>query len=241
VLQTRLAVARGLGYIAATSNQQTSGKSGVPGTSGASRPCSSRRIDRSLLSDETRLAALIAPIAIAQGFALVRVAMIGGERAPTLQIMAEDPATGQMTLDQCATLSRALSVMLDEVDPIESEYRLEVSSPGIDRPLTRLADFDRWAGHAARIDLAEAVVLGGGARKRFTGVLVGAADDTITIDAEGLGPTTLAFASIRTAKLLLTDRLIAATVPISMAGADETETETDTDTDSITEDETENG
>lgn len=179
------------------------------------------------MSEPDRLHSLIDPVVRHLGFALVRVVMTGGERALTLQVMAEDPATGQMTLDQCARLSRALSAMLDEADPIDSEYRLEVSSPGIDRPLTRLADFARWAGHAARIELGDGLAMNGAERKRFQGPLLGIEGDHVRIDAEGLGPIALPFAAIRTAKLLLTDRLIAATTPLDSEDADDIEEEED--------------
>src|SRR3954449_12406161 len=103
-------------------------------------------IERSM-ADIAAVTRIIEPAAEAEGLALVRVKMIGGTSDPTLQVMAEDPATRQLTLDDCARLSRRLSDLLDETDPIEHAYRLEVSSPGIDRPLTRLADFDDWRGH----------------------------------------------------------------------------------------------
>lgn len=178
------------------------------------------------MADVERLTQLIEPVASGLGFALVRVRMTGGERAPTLQVMAEDPATGQMTLEQCAKLSRALSAMLDEEDPIEHEYRLEVSSPGIDRPLTRLADFDRWTGHEAKIELEVPLAVGPtalktGDRKRFQGPLLGTDGEGVRIDAGPAGAVTLPFAAIKTAKLMLTDRLIAATAPLMAAAAED--------------------
>ena len=103
------------------------------------------------MADIAALTALIEPEAEALGLRLVRVGMFGGTSDPTLQVMAERPETRQLTLDDCATLSRRLSEIFDELDPIEEAYRLEVSSPGIDRPLTRLADYDDWAGHEARL------------------------------------------------------------------------------------------
>src|SRR5689334_25150773 len=110
------------------------------------------------------LAKMIETEAQALGFALVRVKLFGGQSDPTLQVMAERPDTRQLTIDDCADLSRRLSDALDAADPIEAAYRLEVSSPGIDRPLTRLKDFSDWAGHEARITLAEPI----GERKQFT-------------------------------------------------------------------------
>jgi ribosome maturation factor RimP len=163
------------------------------------------------------LEGLIGPAAEAEGLRLVRVKMIGGKSDPTLQVMAEDPKTRQLTLEDCARLSRRLSDLLDEQDPIDGSYRLEVSSPGIDRPLTRLGDFEDWKGHEARLVLHEPL----NGRKQFTGALQGAQGQTVLIDVQGLGPTALPFAAIRSAKLVMTDKLIAATAPISTEGADE--------------------
>jgi ribosome maturation factor RimP len=174
------------------------------------------------MADPAALERLIEPAVEAEGLALVRVKMLGGTSDPTLQIMAEDPKTRQLTLDDCARLSRRISGMFDELeaegrDPFAGAYRLEVSSPGIDRPLTRISDFEDWKGHEARIVLAEKLE----GRKVFTGAIAGAEGDTILIDVEGLGPTGLPFAQIHSAKLVMTDRLIAATAPISAEGADE--------------------
>lgn len=172
------------------------------------------------MADIGALERLIGPVVEAAGFELVRVALIDGPSL-TLQVMLEDPATGQMLVDDCARVSRRISLMLDEADPIADAYMLEVSSPGIDRPLTRLKDFDRWAGHVAKVELAEAVVLDGADRKRFQGPLVGTRGDQVRMQAEGVGDVTLPFAAIRSAKLLLTDRLIAETAPLLTAdGAD---------------------
>ena len=180
------------------------------------------------------LTALINPVVTDAGFELVRVALIEGPTL-TLQIMLEDPATGQMKVDDCARVSRKISLLLDEADPIESEYMLEVSSPGIDRPLTRLKDFDRWAGHIGKVELADGITLNGADRKRFQGTLKGTDGEEILIEVEGLGEVRLPFAAIRTAKLVLTDRLIAETVPmLSDEGADEIEEELDDDLSSET-------
>ncbi len=179
------------------------------------------------------LTALIEPVVTDAGFELVRVALIAGPTL-TLQIMLEDPATGQMKVDDCARVSRKISLLLDEADPIDSEYMLEVSSPGIDRPLTRLKDFDRWAGHVAKVELADGLLLNGADRKRFQGPLKGTSGDDIRIEVEGLGEVTLPFAAIRTAKLVLTDRLIAETMPhLSEEGADDIEEEADDPSDEI--------
>ena len=179
------------------------------------------------------LTELIEPVVTDAGFELVRVALIAGPTL-TLQIMLEDPATGQMKVDDCARVSRKISLLLDEADPIDSEYMLEVSSPGIDRPLTRLKDFDRWAGHVAKVELADGLLLNGADRKRFQGPLKGTSGDDIRIEVEGLGEVTLPFAAIRTAKLVLTDRLIAETMPhLSEEGADDIEEEADDPSDEI--------
>lgn len=162
------------------------------------------------------IAKLIEPEARALGFALVRVAMFGGKTDPTLQVMAERPDTRQLDLSDCEALSRRVSEVLDAADPIEEAYRLEVSSPGIDRPLTRLKDFADWAGFDARIRLAEPL----DGRKQFDARLNGVEGDTITIYAERAGEIAIPFARIATAKLLLTDDLIKATAPLSTEGAD---------------------
>jgi len=162
------------------------------------------------------LSAEIESRAKALGLVVVRVAMLGGTSDPTLQVMAERPDTRQLTLDDCATFSRALSEWLDAEDPIEGAYRLEVSSPGIDRPLTRLADYDDWAGHEARIRLLETYK----SRKQFEGVLLGLDGDNVKLNAVNVGEVSIPFAVIRTAKLLLTDKLIKATAPLDAEGAD---------------------
>jgi len=178
------------------------------------------------LVDFDALNAIIAPEAEAMGLALVRVAFFGGESDPTLQVMAERPDTRQLTIDDCADLSRRISDRLDALeeagkDPIDGAYRLEVSSPGIDRPLTRPADFADWAGHEAKIALKEKR----DGRQRFNGTLIGIDGDVVTIVDKEEVEHRLLFDAIDTAKLVLTDRLIAATVPLSTEGADEMEEE----------------
>ena len=168
------------------------------------------------MADVAELTRLIEPAAKAEGLELVRVKMMGGKSDPTLQVMAERPDTRQLTLEDCARLSRRLSELLDEADPIEDAYRLEVSSPGIDRPLTRLKDFEDWKGHEAKISLAQAQ----DGRKQFTGDLIGVEGDTILIDVQNVGETRLPFDMVHSAKLLMTDRLIEATAPLSAEGAD---------------------
>ncbi len=179
------------------------------------------------MADIAELTRLIEPEAKAEGLALVRVKMIGGASDPTLQVMAERPDTRQLTLEDCARLSRRLSDRLDALeaegrDPIEESYRLEVSSPGIDRPLTRLTDYDDWKGHEARIHPHEPY----NGRKQLSGDLIGVDGETVRILVKGLGETAIPFASIRNAKLLMTDRLIKATAPLSSEGADIVEEET---------------
>jgi ribosome maturation factor RimP len=178
------------------------------------------------MADIAELTRLIEPEAQAEGLALVRVKMTGGTSDPTLQVMAERPDTRQLTLEDCARLSRRLSDKLDALeaegrDPIEESYRLEVSSPGIDRPLTRLSDYDDWKGHEARIHPHEPY----NGRKQLSGDLIGVDGDNVRIDVKGLGETAIPFASIRNAKLLMTDRLIKATASLSSEGADVEEIE----------------
>ena len=155
-----------------------------------------------ILSALSQLEPIIAPAVEAAGYRLVRLRLMGGKRK-TLQVMAER-ADGTMNVDDCAQLSRSLSAFLDREDPLEGEYVLEVSSPGIDRPLTRLTDFARWAGHEAKIELKAPDAAG---RKRFKGRLLGLDGTDIVLETEG---ARLAFAlgNVAEAKLVLTDRLI---------------------------------
>lgn len=181
---------------------------------------------RQLTATDTQAAldALITPIVTAMGFELVRIQLVGQPGGKVLQVMAEDPATGQLTLDQCAAISRALDLPLDEADPIPGEYALEVSSPGIDRPLTRLSDWQRWQGHEAKLSLTTAI----DGRVRAAGVIAGVDGDIITLMLKSGEVLALPFGAIAAAKLVLTDRLIAETRPLDTSGADEIiETETD--------------
>ena len=177
------------------------------------------------LTDTAAITRLIEPAAKDMGFDLVRVAMIGGTSDPTLQVMAERPDTRQLTIDDCSDLSRKLSELLDAEeaagrDPIEGSYRLEVSSPGIDRPLTRLQDYSDWAGHEARLKLSETLA----GAKQLSGTIEGVTGNIVTL-ATPKGIREVPFESIATAKLLLTDKLINATAPISSEGADIIKTE----------------
>jgi ribosome maturation factor RimP len=159
-----------------------------------------------------RVADVIEPTLQSMGLRLVRVKFTGG----TLQIMAERP-DGTMTVDDCAALSRAVSPVLDVEDPIQGSYTLEVSSPGIDRPLVRLVDFERWAGHLARIELKAPLTpdQGFGSRRRFRGTIEAPEGDTIRLvlppDGKPEDPTEvrLDFDNISDAKLVLTDELLA--------------------------------
>jgi ribosome maturation factor RimP len=134
--------------------------------------------------------------------------------------MAERSDTRQLDIADCERISRRLSEVLDLCDPIEGSYRLEVSSPGIDRPLTRLADYADWAGHQARIALVEPR----DGRKHYTGTLEGTDGQTVKIHAKDGETYALAFTEIASAKLLLTDKLINATAPLNSEGADHIET-----------------
>ena len=173
------------------------------------------------MADVAAITEVIEPEVKRLGYDLVRVMMIGGVSDPTLQVMAERPDTRQLDLADCETLSRGLSDLLDRDDPIEGSYRLEVSSPGIDRPLTRPADYSYWAGHEARITLAASR----DGRKQFNGMLQGLDHDEVKLtDKEGRAHT-LPLSAISSAKLVLTDKLIQATAPLSTEGADTIKTE----------------
>ena len=186
------------------------------------------------MADIARLTEVIEPEAKALGFELVRVKIIGaeaGEGEPALQIMAEDPKTGQLLIEQCAELSRRVSDAMDRLEEqgevlVEGTYRLEVSSPGIDRPLTRPRDFSDWAGHEVRVTLADAVTgEDGKPRKTVKGDLVGIGPgiegDIVTVADKKVGQVQFPLDQIHSAKLVLTDRLIAATRPLDTTGADE--------------------
>lgn len=160
--------------------------------------------------------ALIDPIAAGLGFEIVRVRMRGAKRK-TLEIRAERSSDGAMDAGDCARLSRALSAQLDLVDPIAEAYDLEVSSPGIDRPLTRVKDFDRWRGFEARIELDRMVE----GRKRFRGVLAGIEEDAVLIDLEGDDQTAvIPFDWIADARLTLSDELISESLRRAAASGD---------------------
>jgi ribosome maturation factor RimP len=172
------------------------------------------------VTDAAEIAKRIEPEVKSLGYDLVRVAMIGGTSDPTLQVMAERPDTRQLDLTDCETISRRLSDWLDANDPIDGSFRLEVSSPGIDRPLTRLKDYADWAGHEARVGLAEPR----DGRKQFSGTLLGIDGDEVKLTDKSGKAHALPFCAISSAKLLLTDKLINATAPLSTEGAETIQT-----------------
>jgi len=151
---------------------------------------------------EERVVALIEPTAAELGYRIVRV-RLSGNRRKRLQIMAERVSDGQMGIEDCGRLSRALSPLFDLEDPIQGEYDLEISSPGIDRPLMRIEDFERFVGHEVKLETA-AMVDG---RRRWKGRIKAVEGDEIVLDAEG-GEARLKFAQLSDARLVLTDRLI---------------------------------
>ncbi len=168
-------------------------------------------MDKRRLTRETGLAARIAhivePIAADLGYELVRV-RISGLNGLTVQIMAERP-DGTMGIEDCELLSRNISPAMDVADPVGGEYRLEVSSPGIDRPLTRAKDFEMWAGHEAKLETEQAV----NGRKRFRGILLGVKDGATGMrlaDSPESDDVWLPLAEIAEAKLVLTDALLKA-------------------------------
>lgn len=152
---------------------------------------------------EEKLTKIVEPATTSAGFELVRL-RVTGSRNKTLQIMAERP-DGTMSAEDCAALSRAISPALEAGDPIDDPYTLEVSSPGIDRPLTRLKDYERWEGFAAKIELHQPVEN----QKRFRGELAGVEGTDVLFDIEGEEDTAvMPFAMIATGKLILTDELV---------------------------------
>ncbi|XBQ17241.1 MAG: ribosome maturation factor RimP [Oceanicaulis sp.] len=166
---------------------------------------------------DERVLDLAEPVAETLGMEIVRVRVMGGKKT-TVQIMAER-SDGTMNVEDCAKLSRALSDIFEEADPISGEYDLEVSSPGIDRPLTALDHFARWEGFEAKLELDRLVEN----RKRFRGVLAGVEDGNVMIDLKGEEDTALIpFDWIADAKLILTDALIAASLKGRPAAPDQT-------------------
>lgn len=163
---------------------------------------------RAKTAEDRKLLEIFDALAEPLGLDIVRVRLMGSNRpggARRLQIMAERKRDGEINVNECARLSRAVAAYMDEVDPIEGEYVLEVSSPGIDRPLTRLKDFQTYEGLEARIELDRLAE----GRKRFRGILAGIEDDHVAIDLEGEEETALVpFSWVIDAKIILTDELL---------------------------------
>jgi ribosome maturation factor RimP len=159
---------------------------------------------RGKTAEDVRLLELLDPVAEAAGYEIVRLRLMGGDHRRNLQIMAERD-DGTMLVEDCTALAHAISDVLDAADPIKGDYTLEVSSPGVDRPLTRLKDFETYEGYAARIELDRLAEN----RKRFKGVLAGVEAANVAIDLEGEDETALIpFAWISEAKLVITDALM---------------------------------
>lgn len=171
---------------------------------------------------DRRLAQIAGPVIESMGYELVRLRFQGGKR-PILQIMADKPEGG-IEVDDCALISRQLSAVIDVEDPIEGAFTLEVGSPGIDRPLTRLKDFDAWAGHLAKLETLELI----DGRKRFRGVVAGTEADEVLLEIEE-GTIGLKFDWLADARLVMTDALIAEALkrqkPLDETEFDEIETE----------------
>ena len=170
---------------------------------------------RGKTAEDIKLVELLDPVAEAAGYEIVRLRLMGGSETRRLQIMAERPAhdkemAGDMNVEDCARLSRAISEIMDAADPISGEYTLEVSSPGVDRPLTRLKDFEAYEGFEVKLELDHLAE----GRKRFRGVLAGVdkdavGGDQIGIDLEGEEATAMVpFAWVIEAKLVLNEQLM---------------------------------
>lgn len=173
---------------------------------------------------DQKIAEIVRPVIEGMGYELVRLRLMGGN-TPTLQIMAEKP-DGGIEVDDLAEINTAIGAVLDVEDPITENYTLEVSSPGIDRPLTRLKDFDTWDGYVAKIETNELI----DGRKRFRGTLAGTEGEEVLIEIEDQGePVTigLTFELIAEAKLVLTDELIRETLRQRKHAADIDETQFD--------------
>ena len=184
---------------------------------------------------DLRLAEIVKPAVEAAGFELVRLRLMSG-KTRTLQIMADRPEGG-IEIDELGEITRLVGAVLDVEDPLEDAYVLEVSSPGIDRPLTRLKDFDTWSGHEARIETTELI----DGRRRFKGILQGTENGEILIEIEDKGEPVvigLQFGWLSDAKLVLTDELIAQTLRAKKDAGVIDESDFDTiETDSASEEE----
>ena len=182
---------------------------------------------RAKTTEDRKLIEIFDPIAETLGLNIVRIRLMGSNKpggARRLQVMAERKRDGDINVNECARLSRAISAYMDESDPISGEYILEVSSPGIDRPLTRLEDFETYEGYEARLELDRLAE----GRKRFRGVLAGIEDDHVAINLEDDEDTAMIpFAWIIDAKLVLTDELMKKGAEKRAAQSDEDENEED--------------
>jgi len=159
---------------------------------------------RGKTAEDLKLLELLDPVAEAAGYEIVRLRLMGGAERRKLQIMAERP-DGDMNVEDCTRLSRKISEVLDAADPVSGEYVLEVSSPGIDRPLTRPKDFETYEGYEIKLELDRLAE----GRKRFRGILVGVEGDQVGIDLEGEAETAMIpLAWILEAKLVLNDELL---------------------------------
>jgi len=155
--------------------------------------------------EDREILELVDPVAETLGLEIVRVRLMGGTLRRRLQIMAERPSDNDISVEECARLSRAVSEVLDAADPIAGEYLLEVSSPGVDRPLTRLKDFDLFEGLEARLE-TDRMIEG---RKRFKGIVAGTEGENIAIDLDGEEDTALIpFDWLADAKLVMNDALL---------------------------------
>ena len=177
---------------------------------------------RALSELEIRILGMVEPVASDLGLEIVRVRVMGGD-TPTLQIMAERP-DGTMTVAACAKFSRAISPVLETEDPISTEYHLEVSSPGIDRPLTRVGDFAKWIGHEVKVELATP---GADGRKRFHGSIVSETDGAVELKLKDGGEARLTVNDMAKATMVLTDKLIQAARAKAPAAVEDDEDDED--------------
>jgi ribosome maturation factor RimP len=184
---------------------------------------------RALSELEMRILDIVEPVAKGLGLDVVRI-RVTGSQTPVLQIMAERP-DGTMTVARCAKLSRALSPIFDVEDPIASEYSLEVSSPGIDRPLTRVGDFAKWPGHEIKIELTHPNAEG---RKRFHGWIESEIDGVVALRLKDGGDASIAVSDMSRATMVLTDKLIQEARARGLAAA---EVDVDEDSDDLGDDE----
>lgn len=158
-----------------------------------------------LTEQERHILSLVTPVAESLGMEIVRLRIMGGRR-PHLQVMAEKSGGAPTDVEDCARLSRAIGPVLDDADPIKEAYALEVSTPGIDRPLTREGDFGRWVGHAAKVELARPI----DGRRRFTGIIMGEDEDGAHLELDDETELVAHVHEMSRASLILTDELIEA-------------------------------